>query len=347
MQDPTFTSETRGSRGTSETSRNFTFTLNNYTDEELTRIENYPDWIRYIKYGKEVADTGTPHLQGFAITWDPVRKTKFKLFLRKAHIEVMKGSIEHNDNYCEKEGNWVEFGERPQQGRRNDILGVKRRLDQGVPLSELYENESFFTTIMRNEKSLSKYAEMQRCKKMRSEGRMMPKVYIRVGPTRSGKTSYVYEQHGFSNVYSVPDVTGKWHDGYRGEPVLLYDDVDHSRAPEIEYFKKITDGYPFQAPYKGGFCYIRPTHIYITSNELPSEWWPGITQPHWNAIKNRITEVRKVYKNKPDEVVYPVQDASDEAQEEQGSQESNAEGSQTVLQEEENGHQTDGEAGSE
>jgi hypothetical protein len=39
----------------------------------------------------------------------------------------------------------------------NDILGIKRRLDAGVPLNELAEDESFFTTLMRNEKSLAKY----------------------------------------------------------------------------------------------------------------------------------------------------------------------------------------------
>jgi hypothetical protein len=29
----------------------------------------------------------------------------------------------------------------------NDILGVKRRLDQGVPLANLVEDESFFSNL--------------------------------------------------------------------------------------------------------------------------------------------------------------------------------------------------------
>lgn len=317
MQEPTFTSETNGRRSTSETNstaRRWIFTLNNYTEDELRRIAAYPDFIRWVGFGKEKApSTGTPHLQGFLYTWDPVRMTKLKHgFLRRARWAIQNEDFESNSSYCGKDNDWTEYGERPQQGKRNDILGVKRRLDQGVPLSTLYEDEAFFSTIMRNERSLTKYAEMQRCKKMREEGRRVPEVYIRVGPTRSGKTSYVYEHHGFGNVYSVPDVTGKWHDGYHGEPVLLYDDVDHTRAPAIEYFKKVTDGYPFQAPYKGGYCYIRPTHIYITSNHQPSEWWPGISQADWAAIKERITEIRLVYKHKEDVVVYH-KNATDQA----------------------------------
>lgn len=319
MQEPR-TSETSRKASTSETSRNFTFTLNNPSEEEVRRIENYPEWVRYIKYGREVApSTQTPHLQGFVVTWDPVRKTKFKLFLRRAHIEVMKGSITENDAYCEKDGAWVEFGERPQQGRRNDILGVKRRLDQGVALSDLVEQECFFGTVMRNERSLTKYAEQQRFKRMCTEGYKKPEVHIRVGPKGSGKTRYVYEQHGFANVFAVPDVTGKWHDGYMGQSVLLFDDVDPSKAPEIEYFKHITDGYPRHYPVKGGFCYIRPTHIYVTSNHQPAEWWPGISAGDWNAVKRRISTVRLVYKDKDDVVVYDHAREQEEAVDDSGS----------------------------
>lgn len=321
MLSPTFTSETNKKRGTSETSRSWTFTLNNPTPSELQRLEHYPEWIRYIKYGEEVAPrTGTPHLQGFLYTWDPVRLTKFKGFLKRAHIEIMRGSLEENDKYCEKDGKWTHYGERPQQGKRNDILGIKRRLDEGVPLTELVEDEAFFSTVMHNERSLTKYAEMQRYKRMCKEGYKKPDVHIRVGPKGSGKTHYVYERHGYENVFAVPDVTGKWHDGYMGQSVLLFDDVDPSKAPEIEYFKHITDGYPRHYPVKGGFCYIRPTHIYITSNHQPAEWWPSITPGDWNAVKRRITTISLVLKQGVESVVYPVQDGSvqEEAEPEQG-----------------------------
>lgn len=50
--------------------RNYVWTLNNYTDENLfeidSLIENESNLIRYICYGKEVGEnTKTPHLQGY------------------------------------------------------------------------------------------------------------------------------------------------------------------------------------------------------------------------------------------------------------------------------------------
>ena len=41
--------------------RNFTFTHNNYTD---TSLEDEIS-CKYIVYGREVGESGTPHLQGF------------------------------------------------------------------------------------------------------------------------------------------------------------------------------------------------------------------------------------------------------------------------------------------
>lgn len=304
MEEPTFTFPTKSGKSSTSPTNAYVFTLNNPTEREIAQIAAYPDWVRWIGYAHEVGEQGTAHLQGFVYTWDAVRITKFKGFLKRAHFEAQKGSFTQNEAYCTKQNELIEFGERPQQGRRNDILGVKRRLDRGVGLSELMEDESFFGTVMRNERSLTKYAEMQRFKRMCTEGYKKPEVHIRVGPKGSGKTRYVYEQHGFANVFPVPDVTGKWHDGYMGQPVLLFDDVDPSKAPEIEYFKHITDGYPRHYPVKGGFCYIRPTHIYLTSNHQPAEWWSGISPGDWNAIKRRISTIRLVYKDKDDVVVY-------------------------------------------
>jgi len=307
MEEPNFSDKIfKKNENTSQTSQKFTWTFHNYTDETFIKIKNFPDWIRWIGFGREVCPTtGTPHLQGFLYTWEPVRLSKFKLtFLKNRHMEIVRGNFEQNETYCNKDKQWEEYGERPQQGRRNDILGAKRRLDSGIAIDDLMEDEAFFGIVMRNERSLRKYSEQQRQKKMRKEGRLMPEVYIRVGPTRSGKTSYVYEQHGYDNVYSVFDVTGKWHDGYRGEPVLLFDDIDSRKKPEIEYFKKITDGNPQNYPAKGGSVYIRPTHIYLTSNHTPDKWWDPIDKGDWAAIKERITEIRHIYKDKPDLVIY-------------------------------------------
>lgn len=48
----------------------FTWTWNNYTDNNINLINNAVDanLFKYIDYGKEIApSTGTPHLQGYFI----------------------------------------------------------------------------------------------------------------------------------------------------------------------------------------------------------------------------------------------------------------------------------------
>lgn len=300
MLRPRSTSETNGGKkSTSETSRAFTFTLNNYTPEELRRVEHYPEWIRWIGYGKEVAPTTqTPHLQGFVYTWDPVRLTKFKGFLRRAHIEVQRGSFEENETYCNKDKDWTEYGERPQQGRRNDILGMKRRLDQGTSLDELMEDEAFFSTAVRNERALRKYEETQRGKKLRAQPRAVPRVYLLQGESGHGKTPTIKKLHGHESVYSVFSTKCPWYDGYRGEPVIVFEDIDSSTAPPIKHFKDICDGYPIQVPIKGGATWCMPTHVYVTSNESPAFWYPG-QDKHYQAIENRFDEIWDFKKEYP------------------------------------------------
>lgn len=164
MQRPR-TSQTNGRKAnTSQTSQKWTFTWHNPTAKTYDSLANFPEWVRWVGYGKEVCPTtGTPHLQGFLVTWDPVRLTKFKHSIwAKIHMEICRGTFEQNETYCNKDKDWTEHGERPQQGSCNDILGVKRRLDEGTRLDELMDDEAFFATVMRNERSLRKYEELKR-----------------------------------------------------------------------------------------------------------------------------------------------------------------------------------------
>jgi hypothetical protein len=274
-----------------ETSQKWTWTYHNYTEDTFLKIRNFPDWIRWIGFGREVCPlTGTPHLQGFLYTWEPVRLSKFKLtFLKNRHMEIVRGNFDQNESYCNKDKQWEEYGERPQQGRRNDILGIKRRLDQGMLLGDLQEDEAFFATITRNERALSKYAERIRGKRMKLEGRKTPKVYLLMGDTGCGKTPTIKKRHGAENCYCVFDVKRNWFDHYSGEPVVIFEDIEHTCAPPIQTLKNITDGDATIYPIKGGGVHIKPTHVYITSNEDPAFWYPGEDR-HYAAIEGRFDE---------------------------------------------------------
>lgn len=307
------TTEVSNTSQTKGTSQRWCITLNNYTDEELKQIRDPPDWVQYIGFSFEEGKSGTPHVQAWVYTWQPIRMTKFKIFLRRAHVEMMIASLDKNDAYCSKEARMEHVGTRPAQGRRTDIIGVKRRLDDGESFADVMSDEATFGIVMRNERALRAYSSAARYKRYKSEGFKPPKVYVRVGPTRSGKTSYVYKQHGYDDVFMCPYNSGQWFDGYGGESVILFDDVEADKVPPVELFKRITDGQPgFQAPIKGGTCYMRPDYIYFTSNHTVKDWWPQIKSCDWAACKERITQVVRVFKGKPDEQVFPVQDGGQE-----------------------------------
>jgi hypothetical protein len=311
MEAPDF-SRAVGGRGAPNSdktkSRKFVFTLNNYTDGELKRIREYPETVKYVAYEKEVApSTGTLHLQGFLYTWEPMRISQLHSgFLKRARFCVMYSDFDHNNVYCKKDtGELEEFGERPAQGKRTDIIGVKRRIDAGENLYEIMKDESFFSIIMQNERALQKYSSYIRGQRLRAGGRKVPQVLVRIGPSRSGKSSYIFDKHGYENVFSVPKLTGDWYDGYDGQKFVVFDDVEAGKVPPCEHFKRITDGIPMQVPIKGGFTWFLPEIIYFTSNHAVKDWWPGIDSKDWKAHINRIWEVVAVFPDdRPDVVTY-------------------------------------------
>lgn len=99
--------------------KHWCFTLNNYTDIDYSRlcdaVDDYED-CDYIVFGKEVGESGTPHLQGF------VSFSRRKLLgavisvLGQCHLEFAR-DVPRAIEYCKKDGDFVEFGE-PPKGRK-------------------------------------------------------------------------------------------------------------------------------------------------------------------------------------------------------------------------------------
>lgn len=88
--------------------KKYCFTLNNYTEEEYKelkiRLNPLGNWI----LGKEVGESGTPHIQGFILL---SKKKSWSSFVKhvnnnRLHIEQCKGSTEQNVNYCSKDNNF-------------------------------------------------------------------------------------------------------------------------------------------------------------------------------------------------------------------------------------------------
>lgn len=105
--------------------KHWTFTLNNYTDDECASLRALGNNVEYLVFGRETApDTGTPHLQGYVAFRAALRFTTARARISpRAHLEVARSPGSVAADYCKKDGDFEEFGDTPTatQGRRTDL----------------------------------------------------------------------------------------------------------------------------------------------------------------------------------------------------------------------------------
>jgi len=266
--------------------RNFTFTHNNYPNTELE--DNLV--CRFISYSKEVASTGTPHLQGYvcfvnALTHDSVREK-----LPGCHVEVMKGSLSQNDTYISKMVNPVERGDKPMindNKGRAEQLRWKRALD----LAKAGKIEEVDADIQ-----LRHYGTLKRIK-ADHQPKVLPcdniKCFWIYGKTGTGKSHTVYSH--FPNAYRKEMSDFKWYDNYQMEPIVYLEDLDKYDVKWAGHLKRLSDKWPLKVQIKGSMIDIRPEVVIVTSNYKIEEIWDdAITQ---ECLKRRFTVMEKLSKN--------------------------------------------------
>lgn len=96
--------------------KNWVFTLNNYTEEDIETLAMLSWKVKYLVYGEEVAPTtGTPHLQGFVIFLSNKRKKAVcKALGGHVWCAKTKGTAWEAARYCWKDDKqFKEYGVRP------------------------------------------------------------------------------------------------------------------------------------------------------------------------------------------------------------------------------------------
>lgn len=240
------------------------FTWNNYTPRDVCDVEEFAkDHCSYLIYGKEKGKEGTPHLQGFFRLQSRMSLTRLKVLLGKhPHFEKAVADDAKNIEYCSKEGEFVEFGDRPEalevqkaQGERE-----KNRWQLAVELARNGLVDEVDPQIQ-----VSFWGNLQKIRVAHQPPvQDLPDLenWWFYGVPGTGKSTEARKR--WPGLFSKPQ--NKWWDAYQNEETVLIDDFDHSGRPLGHYLKIWTDKFGFQGEIKGSSLTIRPKRFVITSN---------------------------------------------------------------------------------
>lgn len=262
--------------------RGWTLTWNNYTSDDLATVQNNKNFD-YIVGQEETGEKGTKHIQFYVYRKNPVSFKYVKQRFPHCHIEAARGTPADNKRYCSKEetrtGNRFEIGECPQQGTRNDFEEIKELLKEKKDLLSVCEQ--FPSQYIRYSTGIQKMANLLQKPKMRNMT-----VRLLIGPTGTGKTwSAIHSCPALEDVY-IKDPATKWWDGYENQKVVIIDDF--LGTMDYSYLLRLLDTYPIRVETKGSHTSLSCETLWITSNQLPTAWYPTLTLQQLAPLFRRL-----------------------------------------------------------
>jgi len=269
--------------------RHFCFTLNNYDEEEAARIQSWFDEeAKYWIIGREVGDSGTPHLQGYASlrgrrTFDYVRN---KLGTR-CHVESSRGTARQNREYCSKGGNFREGG----------------TLNEGAASSKATRDATataFVAALQRGNPGVAEFAEEFPGTYMFSGFNLLRNA-LSLKPPIDRPSINVRWIHGLPGVGKsrlahstlprayIKEPRTKWWNGYLCEEDVIIDDFGPNGI-DLNHLLRWFDRYKCLVENKGGMIALYAVNFIVTSNFHPREIFKfgDEIHPQLPALERRI-----------------------------------------------------------
>lgn len=102
------------------------FTINNPTDDDHQNVANFLEGpsSEYGIVGREVAASGTPHLQGYVVLSRSHRLSYLRNNISpRGNYRIARGTPQQNRDYCTKQHDFDEYGTLPEPapGKRSDL----------------------------------------------------------------------------------------------------------------------------------------------------------------------------------------------------------------------------------
>lgn len=263
------TNELGNTKPTRIRSRAYCLTLNNYLEEEYEQLKSWAQknceaWI----IGKEIGESGTPHLQGYFNFKNPTDLNTIKSLNNKLHIEKAKGKKEQNFKYCSKDKkyeqeNMISKQDTIKERILNKYNNVKWKDWQQSVLEQLNKKPDnrtinwIYDPIGNNGKTfLRKYLALTRnciiC---------------------DGKKDNVLNQLKIKCIDENQEIT------------MIIMDVPRHNKEYINYglLEQLKDGHVYSGKYEGGEIWIDDIHVVVFSNEEPDK--SKFSEDRWNIIQ--------------------------------------------------------------
>lgn len=268
----------------------YCFTCNNYSEDEYSNlVRTCETESRYAILGKEIGESGTPHIQGYIRFKKPYRfSTITDRFLPRCHIQVASGSARANRLYCSKDGSFVEFGECPTEGGKSrDEIAIRFREAMAGGRSGLsqFANEQPGTYMYSGHNLLRNFLVVQPC----IERPEIDVTWIH-GPPGVGKSKKAHED--MPDAY-VKDPRTKWWNGYLLEKNVIIDDFG-PQGIDINHLLRWFDRYKCLVESKGGMLPLYAVKFIVTSNFTPESVFTcnlGVVHPQLPALMRRINVI--------------------------------------------------------
>lgn len=268
-------------------SRNYCWTLNNWTEDDVTFLKSPSAPVKCVWFGREVGDSGTPHLQGYVELTKPMRIAGVKKIggpWGRAHLEIRRGSRDEAIEYCGKSAPLEVYGNPNGQGSRTDLDRTRNlALTEGMRGVTLVCNRQQIGVA----KEFLTYHEEERD--------WQPEVIWLWGPTGVGKSRWAKEQTEGVDTY-WKNSANRWWDGYDGHECVVLDEFRESWWPLTEMLT-VLDRYPKRVETKGGMRQLLARKIIVTS-AFPPETVYHASEEDANQLVRRVTTVCNVTKSR-------------------------------------------------
>lgn len=279
--------------------RDWVFTVNLGDDPSTWGLPDLTPMMKYLIYSEEVGETGNYHLQGFVVFNNSVSLATAKREVGgEPHMEPRRGTMTEAVAYASKTQDPTfiagpyEFGTRPEQGARTDLMALGQRVINGESVDSILLEGS--ATAIRSHRALRDLrATVLRAKQPVWRDLTVTWAY---GPTGYGKDRWAVadalaREKSWTQVkLSSPP---QWFDGYNGQEVLILQEC--KGQSNYEDMLGWLDGHPLLLPVKGSFIPATYTEVVVTGLGTPDMLWPAITDK--SEMNRRVT--RFLHFNRP------------------------------------------------